>query len=562
MPSPARSHAAPASPAGSDFAASLQGSLPGVAAPRAVSLAVRRANDDKTVSIVVSLGESSGLSGGSFTFLVPAADLVLSATGATLDTHADLGRYGHIAVRWTTTGRPAYISMPADPCLGLAATTVTRAVSVAAAKLDLSLPCEGALHATLGSQASYLYSGTNVSLPRSGDVSQLATYATNVSAAKAAAPSAGVSIDAGASSGGGTVRLTAYAGSNAALGLVAYRTFAGDALPSTGLTTDATGTVTLAYSGHLGKAHLVFTGTGIPRTVSVIGRCSGASTQDATTVSEQLSDASVQGSLAMAACGLRQATFAAGDRGAILTYGRALSAAAQSDPLPAIGSGNVPGITSVTPPPGAVLSPSPTLTVTFALPLPTGASIVIMLRSSSKPGPVADPVVRGNTATIALLPQQSLKPGTYILSVGVTTLSGGSVFYKATYTVRAAPTPVVGPTVLPTKPLPGVTIIGTFPTVVQMSPPPGGRMSPTSPIVVTFAAPLPADASVEAVVLATDASGAPVAAELPEMKDPIVKGRTVIVQPASPMKPGHYLLRLIASDGENVTSFKAPFVVG
>ncbi len=558
---------------GSDFATSLTGAIPGKG--RTLRLDVRRSGDDKSVQLALTIRNAAGTSGSDFTFGVPASDLVLGSGSAGLDTHQHLGRYGTISVRWTYGAPPAQITLPADPCLGTAATSVTRAVAGASGRLALALPGEGSVDVPLGSAGLALDSGYNVRLPESNDLPDRRIYYTSVSATKSLG--AGKSLLVTAINTGRTARITFTLRSSgaASTGLISSSHFATDSLPLAGLTT-GTGkagqpATTLTYKGALGSAGLAFTGSGEPMVASDKGRCvnpNAAAADLGKTVGEQLARAAVEGSVSLsatAASGVLRATFGNGDLGMVAVYGPTTAAAgvpsATGTGLPVFGRGDVPGIRQIGPAPGGELSAARAITVTFAHPLPAHAYLVVMLEGPGGAVPLSDPVLHGNAATVTLTSPAALEPGRYTLEVSATSRSGGQVFYDGTYVVSArlsaGGTPVARGTALP-----GVIVTGDFPPVVGMSPEPGSTITTRTPtFVVTLRSRPAADASFHVVCGPSDSKGNPTG--MVQLSDPVVQGNTVTasVLSSSALSPGRYVFIIQGGDGGGLLEFRAMYTV-
>ncbi len=557
------SHAAGPALFRSDFATALTTTVTAAnsGAARTVTLEVRRGSDDQIVEITIEIADRSGATGSDYTFSVPASDLAVAANTASLDTHDHLGRYGHIGAQWTYAAHLAPFLVPADPCAGTPAQAATRAVASAKAELDLTLPCEGALRASIGGAKLDLYSGQDVHLPEESVSMGRTIYSTTVSAAKALGHSSGLLVSATTSGGESRITMSVDSSDGAASGLIASSHFVTDELSASGLSTGTSGQITLAYAGTLGRAHIVFTAKGGLQTATDTGRCinpNAAKAELDRTVEEQFSDAAVAGPVGLSVCGARQVMFGSGDMGTTVVY--AAAGADTSDSLPALGRGNIPSIMQVAPAPGTVLSPSPTVAVTFAGPLPAHAHVVILLEGPAGEAAISDPVVHGSTATVALGPGQTLQPGNYTLNIGATSSSGGEVSYTATYSVKAARS-TGGTPAVPKRGLPGVNINGSFPTIVQVSPPPGGRLSRTPTIVLTFAAAVPPNSELKVGLSRLDASGQPTEEGAADLKDPVVKGDTVTIVASSPVAPGKYQFGIMALSLPNSVTYQTTYTV-
>ena len=96
--------------------------------------------------------------------------------------------------------------VPADPCLGTGATAITRIVAGAAGRLQLALPWEGTVDASLGGANLDLDSGQGIALPQSSRATGQSIYYMSISAAKSMGASKGLLIEATKASG--TARIT------------------------------------------------------------------------------------------------------------------------------------------------------------------------------------------------------------------------------------------------------------------------------------------------------------------------------------------------------------------
>jgi len=562
---------------GSDFATSLSGTIPGrnQGASRTVQLEVRRSSDDKVVQLAIEVSNSAGTAGSTYTFSVPATDLVVGSSSASLDTHQDLGTYGHISVQWTMPHQADQIEIPGNPCYGTAATTATHLVASATARLDLSLPCEGVVNATLSDADLDLYSGQDVDLPQSNPSADQSIYYTSVTATKSLAAGKGLVVNATKSSKAARITLSVNSSSTAEMGLTGSSEFAGDTLPLAGLSTGTNHAgqpaTTLTYHGTLGSVSLDFTGAGEAITASDPGRCvnpNAAKADLSKMVGEQQTRAAVEGSVnltAAATCSALQTTFGAGDRGMVFVFGPpSLSSSAAppgtSDVLPAQGKGDVPDIEAISPAPGSSLAAARSITVTFARPLPAQAYLVIMLKGPSGAVALSEPVVSASSATVTIGSSAALQPGTYTLDVSATSGSGGQVFYEGTYTVSAPPSTGGTPPV-EKHALPGVIDTGDFPTVVDISPPGGSVIGTTPTFVVTFMKDLAADVQIQVTLGPSDSQGNPTG--IAQTSDPVVKGSTVSVSvpTSSPLGPGRYVFIIQGSDSGGLLEYRAMYTV-
>ena len=574
----AAAHSGAAPTLGSDFATSLTGTISGQghAGARTVRLDVRRSSDDTTVRLTIDIASSGGTAGSEYTFTVPASDLQIANTSISLDTHQHLGAYGHMSVQWTASRQAEQVQIPGNPCYGRPAVPVTRVVASATAQLDLTLPCEGTVRGVLGGTNLDLDSGQDVSLQHGSPSPDRSIYYTSVSATKSLGAGKGLLLSATKTSTAARITVSAGASSAAGMGLTGSSHFATDVLPLAGL---AAGTnhagqaaTVLTYHGALGSAGLAFTGTGETMATSDQGRCvnpSAATSDLGKTVGEQMTRASVEGSVSLTAaavCSALQATFGSGDEGMVAVFGPAFLAAgaapsAMSNTLPAPGRGDIPGIQQIALAPGGALGGARTITVTFAHALPAHAYLVIMLKGPGGAVLLSDPVLHGGAATVSLGASSALQPGTYTLDVSATSSTGGQVFYEGSFTASASPS-AGGTPAAPTHALPGVIVTGDFPPVVDISPKTSSTITTRTPtFVVTFKSRLAADASIRVICGPSDSQGNPTG--IVQLSDPVVRGNTVTasVPSSSALSPGRYVFIIQGNDSGGMLEYRAMFMV-
>ena len=453
-------------PLGLDFSTALHGVITDKNGKvvHSVSLNVGRSTGDKTVQLTIVVANATGLSGGSYTFDVPATDLVVGSSSASLDTHHDLGKYGHLSVSWTYTGHTTTVANPPNPCYGMGATTtITRVVASATAQLNLTIPCTGVVDVALSGTNLDIDSGQGLYAPTSSQTPSQSIYYTMVSGNKTLSSS---QLDVSGMKTG-TLSLLIVdlsTDSMASTGLVRSSQFASDTLPPADLSasTSAGKTMgTLTYRGALGSAHLVVTGGGQSMSMTQSVRCLNPNASKADlgkTVSMQITQGTVSGSVSLTVCSAVKATFGSGDKGSVIVIGPGSSGGTSASTTPVAGAtpppgvtppttssslpgainiGSFPAITAISPAPGSPLPATGTITVTFASALPAGAQIHVILLpsggSAGMPVQLPDPVVSGSTATVTI--STPLPAGTYKLMVTATNGSGGSSIYQGTYTV-------------------------------------------------------------------------------------------------------------------------------
>jgi hypothetical protein len=409
------------------------------------------------VQLTIDVTNGSRITGSSYTFGVPAGDLVVGRSSASLDTRHDLGKYGHISVKWTYTAPATTVTNAGNLCFGGSTTSITRVVASASAQLALTFPCEGVVDVALSGTNLDLDSGQGLYASTSSQAPNPNIYYTLVSGSQTSSTGQ-LSVSGMKTTTTSLLFVDISTTSTASTGLLRSSHFASASLPASGLsTTNAAGKVsgTLTYSGSLGSTHLVVTGgdRNVSMTQSVRCLNPGADKADLNkAVSVQLAQGTVSGSANLRVCSAIKTTFGNGDTGTVMVIGPASSttpAAGATPPagvtppttggsLPgAINVGNFPAITAISPAPGTPMSATPTITVTFAAALPAGAQLHIILLpsggSAGMPAQLPNPVVSGNTATVTVT--TALQAGTYKLLVSATDGSGGSSIYQGTYTV-------------------------------------------------------------------------------------------------------------------------------
>ena len=562
-------HVAATAPAGNDFTTSLSGTITGKnhKVVRTVSLDVSRTSDDKSVHLGIGIVNVGGLQ-SSYTFVVPASDLAIGNAGASLDTHAHLGKYGHISVRWTYVNQPATIQIPADSCFHSFARSITRIVASAVAQLNLTFPCEGSVIVALSGANLNLYRGQNVIPPSSSSspgTEQIST-STSVGASKDMGATR-LYVTASKQGKSAGIDISVSTGITASDGLVGISHFGWDALPVTGMTTGDNPAAKINYKGSLGTASLTFASTGTS-TDYTSANCAlpGVPKADRNrTISRQNVEATVTGSVTLSVCGAVKATFGSGDQGYIIVTGPATNGA-----LPGSGTtGSYPSIVQISPPPGSPLSTAPTITATFAAAIPVAAHVAFTLVGPGGSATLPAAVVTGKTAAVVVDSCSPLKPGTYTLRVDASDNSSGDSYYSATVVVqpgsvacvpKATITPGPSPTPLPSATpasivwstsggIPGSKTFGGFPPIVKISPAPGDSMTTTPTITLTFAWALGNFSKYmhfRFMLSPVDAAGKPTGGASAQFAAPVVGTSTISLTVSSALAPGTYTLDFLA----------------
>jgi methionine-rich copper-binding protein CopC len=405
-----------------------------------VTLEVSRSAGGGSVQITVAVdsGQVQRATGSNYQFSVPGSDLVIDAKHgkASLDTHKHLGKYGHITVQWTYTSRATTVQIPADPCLGLAAsaTTITRVLATGDAQLALTFPCEGVVSAQLH--------GTNVDIDNG---------AAPVSPSSSSYPASVLFTDVVAtrSSHTGSISVIAYKTKrgpsslilsisntlNATVGLLGTSHYATDTLAGSALTIDTRPLASLSYRGALGTANLVFSGKGQSINATRPVRCinPNASKADlAKNLSVQMAQATVSGPVNLTACNAVKTTFGKGDTGIVMTTSLSTAPVA----TPPAGASPVPGVTPPSTGSMSIVKTDPadgvtgvptnvTFNITLSAAPAADAKVLMVLTAPSDPTAtqMLQPTVSGTTVTAT--PAQSLKANTqYKLQVVIMGAAG------------------------------------------------------------------------------------------------------------------------------------------
>ncbi|MGH2344005.1 MAG: hypothetical protein ACRDG4_02185, partial [Chloroflexota bacterium] len=287
---------------------------------------------DVEISVDQGTGSLSALNGSSYTYTLPAHDFTLTSTSASLDTHGDLGKVGHITAHWT------YVSKAeTSNCFG--SSTAQHVIASGSATFNLSFPCDGKVSGQISGNNVDSDSATSTSEGNStsGFSGLPSLYFMAVTAEHS---SGGVDLDVGAYQFGGLgkfvyVSVGAGNGGNddtsnnaktglttAEFGLTQYSHFASDKLNSGVLTTGKNPAASLNYSGSLCKANIVWHAkSGKAFNMTMQGSClnkalTGSDAKAAVVFSTQ--EATVTGSAKIKACVSAGATFGAHDTGGVI----------------------------------------------------------------------------------------------------------------------------------------------------------------------------------------------------------------------------------------------------
>ncbi|HVA91985.1 MAG TPA: Ig-like domain-containing protein [Chloroflexota bacterium] len=457
-------HAAPAQISGrasslTDFNTTLSG--PTSDGKHMVSINVDWAQIESShVNVEISVGKGtslqSGITGSTYNFTLPVRDFQLGQGTASLDTHKDLGAYGHVSANWTFVTKNEATTLG---CFG--SSNTQHLIASGSATFTLSFPCDGSFTGKL--------SGTNldsdVVAPSNSSNNGKNSSFNGLAGIYFSAASAQKSIKSGdlavgaytfgnlgsfiyVSLGAGNVGNSGSVGGNgltaAEFGLTQYSHFASDKLSSGAFTSSATG-ASLTYSGVLGKAKISWKGTGSPFSISMVGHCLSSSlpsSQANSTVVMSSQEASVSGSAKVTACATERVTFASGDTGALINTHKGAASAPSTGAGAAGGTGSGPSISggsfsvsSATPANGATgVSTTAAISVTFSG--APGKVVEIILTEANNPAGIVmlpPPTVNGNTITST--PPTPLKPNTeYKETVVAQGAAGGFVNYTATFT--------------------------------------------------------------------------------------------------------------------------------
>jgi hypothetical protein len=429
--------------------------LSGLTADKKNNVSVEVANNPGTskVSVTISVNgsQTQGLAGSTYQFDLPASDLVITATGAKLDTHKDLGKYGRITAQWTYTSRAKTIQ-GANNCSPGVSTTVTRTLATASAKLSLTFPCDGAVNAQLHAKNVDIDSGAAPAT--SSNTGSRALSSIYFTGAFATRNTKAGQLGVGAykmTNGPSLFFVSIGTSSTAAVGLVNSTHFASDKLPSNGLTTGANPAATLQYRGTLGSAKLQFARSGQSFSFTSSGACvyPGASAADqAKSVTLSTLQASVSGPVNLVACTTAKTTFGSGDTGVLISTSAAAANAPTPTPLPGgvatpITVPTIPStggmtVVKLTPADGATgVSTTAPISVTLSA-APKNNQVTMILTEVNNPAGVVvlpPPTYDPATMTATTTPLAPLTPNTqYKLTLVAVGAAGGFVSSSTTFT--------------------------------------------------------------------------------------------------------------------------------
>lgn len=409
-----------------------------------VQIEVSKLSDTSPVSLTINLTSNGGAqneAGSTYVFAVPSADMVGSANTYTLDTHKDLGKYGSVSATWTVS-TDNQKTQKSDPCN--TGSTVTYTVVTGSATVNLKFPCEGTITANLPTQSSEIdsggYAGENTSTP-----SPFSSLNVSMAMAVKQKKSARVTIE-GIKSGTMTLISVSSERSDNGTPLADETHFATDSLGAAGLTT--TGNVTkLNYdnSSGLGTAHLTFTGTGQPFSMSIEADCIGGLGGKANKgkhVMMSTTAADVVGSVNMTACISAIATYVKGDTAEMMSFAPPGSKSTSMIKLPnGGGGGNCLGmmskgdvcLASVKPADGASVSAGKPLSVKVTLTKAvTNAELMVTVTP-----PVGNPMpVQFSGKTASYTSSAPLTAGSYQLTIMVVDQSQGMTMLRETVTAK------------------------------------------------------------------------------------------------------------------------------
>jgi len=408
------------------------------------------------VFVYRGIGTLSALNGSSYTFTLPARDFTLSNNSASLDTHADLGHYGHISAHWTYTTKPN-----TSNCFGVSGGQ--RVIATGSATFNLSFPCDGSYSGQISGNSIDSDSAGSSSAGKSNSAySGLPSLFFTADLAHQHS-SKGIDLEVIAyqlgslgnfvfvSVGGGNGGTPSSPTGSVATGLTQYAHFASDTLKPGAFSTGTTPVASLNYSGSLGTANIVWHakgGNNSAFSMTMQGSClntalTGAQANTSVVFSTQ--ETSLSGSANLKTCVADKATFGSGDSGVVIQThkgtapgsggsGTGSGSGSSSGSGTSISSGSF-AVSSATPANGATgVSLSAAISVTFNA--PPGKVAQIILTEANNPAGVVmlpPPTVSGNTITST--PPAPLKPNTqYKETVIAQGAAGGFVSYIATFT--------------------------------------------------------------------------------------------------------------------------------
>jgi hypothetical protein len=440
-----------------------------------VAVEVQRNDTTHTVllTITVQSVKGAGPTSSVYQFNMPAADLTVTANvrshimlTAVLDTHQDLGQYGHITATWTygVKGTTLQVFDSAN-CLQwnvAPPTPITRSGASGSATLDLTFPCEGAIRAQLQGANLNIDRGRAPTIdPSQGGFHGLGAnpYFTLALAGYRAGGVAAVRI-----TNGPTLLFVSTsspigqgAGSTGRMGLVAYSHSAIDTMPADGLTNPTAHTTDIVYSGVLGSASLHLARSGLVSHTRQTAGCLNpevSETEQSTPIAQQETLGTVTGTISLAVCGTLAHTFHSNNHddfgGVVITSDPNLAPSVTAvlpaaTPVPGIGSGTSANVSSgglaiisLSPADGATgVSPSPVIRATFSG-TPDPSQVTFLLMESVNPTAMVmlpAPTFNAASNSDVTAPAGALKPHTaYRLVISATNSSGGVAGSISTFT--------------------------------------------------------------------------------------------------------------------------------
>lgn len=350
---------------------------------------------DKKVKLRIDVFSGSlmhGFAGSSYSFSLPAGDLLVRGGSATLDTHNDLGAYGRVTAQWSYTVVPPRAGAT-NPCTGSADASGSHLIVSGHAMLALTFPCDGAVNATLSGSNIDVDTGTLSAQSRSAMGLLQSVYFTALNASKTTATG---SLDVAAyqfGPGQAEILASVTASNKTGAALTDATHYASDQLPAGALAIGKP-TSTLRYKGNLGSATLTVTANGQSYNTSLSAECySGKASDRNTRVSLASQSGSVRGTASLRACTAITATFGAGDTGIVLATNKGTGAGGVGSG-PSISSGSF-SVVKTTPSDGATGVPtSGPISVTLSGAPKDGRVNIILIPSGNSSGAV---FVQGGT---------------------------------------------------------------------------------------------------------------------------------------------------------------------
>lgn len=426
-------------PAGG-FASSFGGSSSD--GKRQVRLVVARSVLNGAVQLAVTLtaGAAKPQRTSTYTFTVPSRDLQVTASGATLDTHGDLGSYGHIAAKWVYQGTT---SQRSAICGVAAVTPGPRTVATVSATLSLHLPCEGAVSATLTVAAVGI---DRIAAPASSTPVGRGLFTVRSLVAKQQGRTA-VAVGTYSYRSGDSLVVASLATSYPASSRLIAETHSGIDMvtaASGSLSVSPTGS-TLHYRGALGSVDLSARAQGLPGATSAPAGCyDGSGIVDRSMqVRVTTAQAAVTGSASLTICASARATFGAGDIATVTSTGVTApqpSATPSTSSGPATASGAIRIVRTVPANGASGVSTTGALRITFSSdPLPKG--ILLFVHPKKSPGSyvlVTTPIYDAATRTATSRPVRPFRPNsTYLVQIYALDARRQSSYDSFTFTTGA-----------------------------------------------------------------------------------------------------------------------------